>query len=149
MNRALAQLDYNRQLDRSAISQACGRGRPGSAALLAALDTYMPSLARTRSDLEDEFLYLCRRHAIPLPEVNTYVHGVEVDCYWPDLDLVVELDGGRNHSSAAQRHRDQRRALMLRGHGIEVIRYTEDQVFHAPRQVAGDLRAQIARANHE
>lgn len=145
VHRCLAQLDYERKLNRKAIQATCGRGRPGSAALLKALDAYMPQLARTKSELEDEFLYLCRRADLPLPKVNAKVHGVEPDCYWPDLKLVVELDGGGNHGTGPQRTRDQRKALILRAHGIDVIRYTEVQVFHEAEQVTVDVSAQIAK----
>ena len=143
VHRSLAQLDYERKLNARAIRDACGRGRPGSAKLLTALNSYIPQLAHTKSDLEDEYLYVCQRFNIPLPEVNTHIHGEEVDCHWPDLGLVAELDGGRNHSSASQRHRDQRKALKLRAHGLTVVRYTEDQVFNNPAQVAGDTLAQL------
>ncbi len=37
VRRSLAQLDYERQLDVETVRAACGRGQPGSAALLAAL----------------------------------------------------------------------------------------------------------------
>lgn len=145
IHRCLAQLDYERKLNRRAILEAAGRGRIGSARLLKALDTYMPQLAHTKSELEDEFLYLCRRAQLPLPLVNPTVHGIEPDCYWPDLRLVVELDGGGNHGTGPQRTRDQRRAMILRAHGIDLIRYTEDQVFFDAGQVTADLRREIAR----
>lgn len=143
VHRCLAQLDYERKLAPGAIRDACRRGRPGSAALLASLSSYMPQLAHTKSDLEDEYLYLCQRFGIPLPEVNTRIHGEEADCLWRELGLVVELDGGRNHSSAAQRHRDQRKALELRAHGLTVVRYSEDQVFRNPEHVGPDTLAQL------
>ncbi|MGH2843675.1 MAG: DUF559 domain-containing protein [Solirubrobacteraceae bacterium] len=143
--RALAQLDYERRLDAGAIRTACGRGRPGSAALLRAAEVYIPQLARTRSDLEDDFLLLCRRFGIPLPKVNTLVHGFEVDCHWPQFGLVVELDGRGNHGTSAQRNRDHRRDMVLRAHGLPVIRYTEDQVTHQARAVAADVRAEQHR----
>jgi very-short-patch-repair endonuclease len=143
--RCLAQLDYERKLNRRAILDACGRGRPGSAALARALDVYMPQLAHTKSELEDEFLYLCRRADLPLPKVNIEVHGVEPDCYWPELNLVVELDGGGNHGTGPQRTRDQRKALKLRARGIDLVRYTEEQVFLDAGQVTADLRAEIGR----
>lgn len=145
VHRCLAQLDYERKLNRKAIQAACGRGRPGSAALLKALDLYMPQLAHTKSELEDEFLYLCRRAAVPLPKVNIELHGVEPDCYWPDLKLVVELDGGKGHGTGPQRTRDQRKAMILRAHGIDVIRYTETQVFFDAEQVTGDLSREVER----
>jgi hypothetical protein len=143
VHRSLAQLDYDGKLDALAIGDTCGRGRRGSAALLAALDTYMPQLAHTKSELEDEYLYVCQRFGIPLPEVNVSLYGEEPDCYWRDLGLVVELDGGRAHRNPGQRHRDQRKALKLRAHGLTVIRYTEDQVFNDARQVASDTLSQI------
>jgi Protein of unknown function (DUF559) len=145
VRRCLAQLDYERQLEPDTIREACGRGRTGSTRLLESLDTYIPQLVHTKSELEDEFLYLCQRARLPLPEVNSHVHGVEPDAYWPDLGLVVELDGGRAHGTGPQRTRDQRKALILRAHGIDLIRYTEGQVFHDAEQVTTDLRAQIAR----
>lgn len=141
--RSLAQLDYQRTLDAKRIRAACGRGKPGSTALLEALETYMPQLARTKSELEDDFLYLCQRFNIPLPEVNTTLDGEEPDCYWPEVGLVVELDGDGNHGTPAQRNRDQRKALKLRAHGLTVVRYTWDQVTYDPAAVAGDTLSQI------
>jgi len=143
VKRSLAQLDYERKLRPDAIRAACGRGRRGSRALLDALDSYLPQLARTKSELEDDFLYLCERFGIPLPKVNVRLHGEEPDCYWPDHDLVVELDGDGNHGSPAQRNRDRRKALKLRAHGLTVVSYSWDQVTHDAPTVATDVLAQI------
>lgn len=141
--RALAQLDYERALDLEMIRAACRRGQSGSANLRSALDTYIPQLARTKSELEDEFLYLCMRFAIPLPETNVIVHGKEVDCYWRDAGLVVELDGRANHGTAAQRSRDERGSLRLRAHGLTVVRYAWAQVVEQAEAVAADVQAQL------
>lgn len=143
VKRSLAQLDYKHALDDDAVRAACAHGRPGSTRLFEALTTYMPQLARTKSDLEDEYLYVCQRFGIPLPEVNAYVHGEEVDASWRTLGLMVELDGGGNHRTPAQRHRDQRKAMKLRSYGLTVVRYTEDMVFNTPEQVAADTLAQL------
>ena len=142
--RSLAQLDCERKLRGDAIRAACDDHRkPGSAVLLRALGTYIPEMAYTKSDLEDDFLLLCQRFAIPLPKVNTLIHGVEADCYWPAFGLVVELDGDGNHGTSAQRNRDQRNALKLRAHGLSVIRYGYDQVTHSAASVAADVLSQI------
>jgi hypothetical protein len=143
VRKALAQLDYERKLRSRAIREACGRGKPGSAALLTALGSYIPAMARTKSELEDDFLLLCQEFEVPIPEVNTFVHGIEVDCHWPQLGLVVELDGDGNHGTSAQRNRDQRNALKLRAHGLTVIRYSYDQVTYSPAAVAADVLSQI------
>jgi hypothetical protein len=145
VHRCLAQLDYERKLRPTAIRDSCGRGRPGSAALLEALRSYIPQLARTKSDLEDAFLYVCQWFSIPLPQVNTPLHGVEPDCHWPEYGLVVELDGDGNHGTPSQRSRDRRKELKLRAHGLTVLRYGSDQVIHDPATVARDVLAQIAR----
>jgi very-short-patch-repair endonuclease len=100
-------------------------------------------MARTRSELEDDFLVLCQEFGVPIPEVNTNVHGVEVDCHWPHLGLVVELDGDANHGTSAQRSRDQRNALKLRADGLSVIRYSYDQVTYGASSVAADVLSQI------
>lgn len=141
--RALAQLDYERALEAEEIRTACRAAQPGSAQLRAALDGYVPQLARTRSELEDEFLYLCVQFEIPLPETNVIVHGKEVDCYWRDAGLIVELDGHGNHGTAAQRSRDERSSLRLRAHGLAVVRYTWAQVVGQAETVAADVLAQI------
>jgi Protein of unknown function (DUF559) len=143
VHRCLAQLDYERKLRPDVIRAACGRGRPGSTRLLTALDSYMPQLARTKSDLEDDFLYLCQRFNLPLPQVNIKLHGEEPDCYWPEFGLVVELDGDGNHGTPAQRRRDRRKDMKLRGHGLTVLRYDSDQVTHYAATVAADVLAQI------
>ncbi len=141
--RSLAQLDYERRLDADTVRAACGRGRPGSTALLTALDGYVPQLARTRSELEEDFLRLCQQCEIPLPQVNALLHGIEVDCHWPGENLVVELDGQSNHGTSAQRNRDQNRALKLRAHGVQLVRYTHLQVNREAATVAADLLAQL------
>jgi very-short-patch-repair endonuclease len=46
-----------------------------------------------------------------------------VDAYFPDQGLVVELDGDANHRTGAQRRRDRRNEMILRGLGLEVLHY--------------------------
>ena len=145
VNRSVAQLDDGRKLNPKAIRETCGQGRPGSKALQIALNSYIPQLARTKSDLEDEYLSmsasastsLCRRSTPWSTAKSRTVIGRELGL------SPVELDGGGNHSSASQRHRDQRKALKLRSHGLTVVRYSEDQVFNSPEQVATDTLAQL------
>ena len=123
VRRALANLDYMRQLDVEALQVICRRGRPGSKRLKQALEHHQPQLAHTNGALEDVFLGFCEQHAIPIPDFNVKLHGLSVDAHWPAAKLVVELDGYRNHSSAAQLHRDRRNDLALRRHGLTVRRY--------------------------
>lgn len=69
----------------------------------------MPELAETLSYLEDMMLLLCRRYDIPLPAPNKQVGKHKPDGVWPGAMLIVELDGGGNHSSPTQRRIDAER----------------------------------------
>lgn len=123
VNRALSQLDHNHRLDVAALERACGPGYAGSTALHEALANYQPKLKYANGPLEKAFLELCERRRLPLPLLNVRVHGILSDAYWPDAGLVIELDSEDNHSSKAQRRRDRRNDLELRGHGLVVLRY--------------------------
>jgi very-short-patch-repair endonuclease len=52
---------------------------------------------RTRTELEQRMLALCRRHRLPRPEVNVKLDRFEVDFLWRDQRLVVEVDGWGSH----------------------------------------------------
>ena len=142
VRRALAQLDYRRQLDLQdleALEAICSSGRPGSKLLHQALKLHQPQLAHTNGAFEANFLEWCERWKVPVPKFNVRIHGVLIDAHWPGSKLVVELDGGGNHSSRAQLHRDKQNDLTLRGHGITVHRYDWDQF----REQASRIRDEI------
>jgi hypothetical protein len=141
---ALARLDYLHILNVDALDALCGRGKLGSKALQAALRIHQPRLAYVNGRLEENFLTWCERQRLPLPGVNVWVHGVQVDAYWAEANLVVELDGGGNHSSRAQIRRDRSNELKLRSHGVRVVRYDWDLVHHEPVQVRADIYAQLS-----
>ncbi len=143
LRQALAELDFRRLLDLRALRSACGQGRPGSARLERAMRRHEPRLARTRSKLEIDFVLFCERFKLPLPEINAEIHGVTVDALYRRQGVVVELDGGGNHTTWAQIKRDRRNELILRGHGLLVVRYTSDQVNFEPKLVDSDLRATL------
>lgn len=91
---------------------------------------------RTRSDLERDFLRLCRRHRLPAPEVNVRVGTHLVDFFWRDRKLVVETDGYDYHRGRQAFQDDRGRDLDLRARGYQVIRLAEKQVNEEPRRVA-------------
>ena len=71
-------------LDLIAIDELISRskGFRGVARLRTALEIHRPE-AFTRSGLERRFLALVRRAGLPLPSMNFYVEGYELDAYWP------------------------------------------------------------------
>jgi very-short-patch-repair endonuclease len=103
---------------------------------------------RTRSDLERDFLRICRRCRLPLPEVNVPIGQYEADFVWPDLGFVVETDGYRYHRGRQAYLDDRRRDLELRSLGFEVQRLSEEQIDEEPERVAAILREVLASARH-
>lgn len=144
--RALATLDFRKELDVQQIERAFGKGRRGSKALRAALETHQPRLAYANGELEERFLEHCIAWQIPLPQLNVRIKSHVVDAYWPDQRLVVELDGHANHSSRAQLHRDHQRDLALRAAGLNIVRYDWRLVQERPEAVHADLLQQLAAA---
>ena len=144
VRKALARLDYLQILDVNALAAACGHGKSGSRALQEALRIHQPKLEYLNGPLEEDFFTWCERQRLPLPRVNVRVHGVLVDAYWAEANLVVELDGAGNHSSRAQIRRDRSNELMLRSHGVRVVRYDWALVHHDPARVRADIEAQLS-----
>lgn len=143
VRRALAEAEYRRLLDVEEVKRMLGGGRPGSRKLRAALSTHEPRLARTRSRVERSFLELCRRAALPLPDVNARVGRMTVDALWRDAGLAVELDSYGTHGSPARMERDRRRELHLRAAGFAVVRYTDQQIDEQPQLIVADLQLSL------
>ena len=143
---AVAKADYRRLLNPAEADAVRGRGRAGSAALLAALNRHRPQYSRTLSPLEDLFLDLCENHGIPLPEVNVKVEGFKVDALWREQRVIVEVDGGQAHGTPAAVDVDRTRDLALRMAGYRAYRYSWHQVADEPERVAVDGRRALVSA---
>ncbi len=99
---------------------------------------------RTRSDLERDFLRLCRRFDLPTPEVNVRVGRWTVDFLWRERRLVVETDGYAYHRGRIAFQDDRARDLDLRRHGLDVRHFSEQQLNEEPAEVVADLRRALA-----
>lgn len=90
------------------------------------------SLHDTRSVYERKFLKLLKTAELPLPLTNTWVAGKFVDGVWPELKLVLEIDGFKDHGKRdkfeSDRVRDQH--LMIAAH--HVMRVTARQIDRSP-----------------
>jgi very-short-patch-repair endonuclease len=95
---------------------------------------------RTRSELERRFLWLCNRHRLPKPGVNTQIGEMTVDFCWREQGLIVETDGYKSHRGREAFEGDRARDLRLRTLGYEVLRLSYRQVFDEPRSVLAALR---------
>ena len=99
--KAVKEAEIQRTFDLIAIERVLARvaGRTGRHRLAQVLAAYRPDPHFTRSGAERRFLELCQRNGLPTPRMNTWVGGHEVDAYWADVDVVVELDGVEAHGT--------------------------------------------------
>jgi very-short-patch-repair endonuclease len=120
--------------------------RRGTRALRALVErTERPAL--TRSKAERRFLALIRKAGLPAPEVNFTTEDYELDFYWPEYRLAVEIDALWTHSSASSFESDRRRDAELATRGIQVIRVTDRRIANEPeRLIAMVAQALAARA---
>jgi hypothetical protein len=98
---------------------------------------------RTRSDLERDFLRLCRRFGLPIPEVNVLIDGMTVDFLWRGVRLVVETDSYATHGGTIAFEDDRERDLRLRRLGYAVHHFSERQLELEPAAVAADVAAAL------
>jgi very-short-patch-repair endonuclease len=144
--RVIEEAERRQLFDLRSLHKAMGR-RPtarGTKTLRSVLAAYTDP-ANTRSELERAFLALIRNAKISEPLVNTIVAGLEVDFFWPQFNLVVELDGRAYHTTAKAFERDRERDAILLRHGIRVLRITYNRLTTAPGSVIADLTALTTR----
>ena len=123
---ALIQRRTSRPQLRAAVDRV--PGRRGAARVVALLDRNKPP-AFTRSTGERRLLALIRAGGLPEPRVNTRVLGHELDLYWPEEGLNVELDAWEVHRDRLAR--DHVRDTALQAAGIRVVRVTGRQLADA------------------
>ncbi len=100
---------------------------------------------RTRSDLERDFLRLCRLHRLPRPEINVPIGPYLVDFLWKEEWLVVETDSYRYHRGEVAFQDDRARDLDLMRLGYGVVRLSEVQIDETPKDVAGVIGAELRK----
>ena len=143
LDRLITQAVRKRLLDPEAIEAALERHarRPGLARLKAALAAYRPRPDR-KSDLERAFdAWLTEHPEIPEPLRNVHIDGWEIDCWWPDHRLALELDGRAYHTAVMDMDRDRRKDSALQILGIRVMRVTGERWDLDRAGVQGDLLA--------
>jgi very-short-patch-repair endonuclease len=111
-----------------------------------------PRKRKTRSELEEIFLALCRKHRLPTPEVNVRVGPRELDFLWRDHRVAVETDGYKFHRGNQAFEDDHDRDLALRQAGLNVVHLTYRQLTTKPTYcmtiVERELREAMARPSN-
>ncbi|MGB9184001.1 MAG: DUF559 domain-containing protein, partial [Solirubrobacteraceae bacterium] len=98
----------------------------------------------TRSQAEELFLALIRQAGLPEPEMNVRVHGFEVDFFWREQGVVVEIDGFRFHSGRRSFEYDRRKDATLQAAGLLTMRVTWIQMQNEAYAVIARLATTLA-----
>jgi very-short-patch-repair endonuclease len=140
--KAVHEAEVQRRFDLNKVQQALDRlpGRRGRHRLGRVLAAYRPQPDFTRTRAERRLLELCERHRLPKPQTNQWIGEQEVDAYWEDVSLVVEVDGGEAHLTARAFQEDRARDRRLAARGIRVVRVTWADLDDEAR-LAAELRA--------
>ena len=121
-------------------------GHKGHTTLAGAVELYRPDPSVTRSGLERRFRELVRRAELPAPAMNYVVGGYELDCWWEEARLAVELDTFGTHGSRLSFEEDRKRQRKLGLLGIRLERVTDRQLASEPDEVLRAVEALLYSA---
>lgn len=143
VERAFDQAEMEEILDVRAVLDQLRRNpnRRGTGKIRSILAEHYIGKTATVNDLEEAMYALCRRVAIPLPEVNQWVDlgdgepPIKADFLWREQRVIVETDGVRSHGTRQARQRDPRRDQRAIVAGWCPVRTTGNQVYFRPREL--------------
>lgn len=134
------------------LARIGGRGRRGTAALRAFLESYPEGVAALESELELRFWRLVRDYGLPepIPQHKVILEGkkLRIDfAYLQPRRVALEVFGKRWHLSRADRRRDRERAALLVAYGWDYHEFGWDDVVWASSRtaevVSGALHASL------
>jgi very-short-patch-repair endonuclease len=136
---AVNEAELREIFDLKAVERVLERlpGRKGRHKLQRVLSNYREVQPFTRSRGERLVWATCDQYGLDKPRVNVWVHGHEVDFYWPEAGLVLEFDGGV-HRTTKRFYEDRTRDRALAAQGIHVVRATDRD---DPQALANELLA--------
>lgn len=94
----------------------------------------------TRSQFEDGFRQICRDYDLPTPQFNVLLDGYEVDAYFPEQQLIVELDGWDFHQTREAFETDRERDAHNLAAGRRTVRVTWERLTGRTAAEAARLR---------
>lgn len=127
----------------------CRRGRAGSGIIRALDHELLDVEPMAASELERRGARLLREEGLEgwqaqyRPPWYDGVRGI-VDGAWPELKVVMELDGRRWHATAQAQVEDRRRDRTAIAHGWITLRFGWQEIVHRPASVVGECRMVLA-----
>jgi very-short-patch-repair endonuclease len=147
---ALDRADRLDLLDPAAIDRITDevRGHRGRRPLQRAMTIYRES-GFTRSGGERQMLAALADAGLRCPAVNNSIEGYELDFYWEQERLAVELDSWEHDRTQRSFESDRKRQDDLAMAGIETIRITGTRLKQEPQQVAERIAEHLHRRHQD
>ena len=148
LERAVETAFAKRRVTERQLRAIIGRlpGRKGGRRLAAFLE-YRGASGFTRSHPEDRLRALLKGTELPEATYNAIVEGKEVDVYFAEVRVVVEVDSWRHHSGQAGFTRDRRKWAYLEARGHKVIGVTAWELDHEPHVAIARIATAVALAS--
>ena len=99
----------------------------------------------TRSEFERRFPPYCKRHNLPIPQMNAHVAGYEVDALFVAERVIVELDSWEFHKDRRSFERDLERDAATRREAITSL-FSEEEATSDAGTTADDAKASSRRS---
>ena len=77
-----------------------------------------------------------KKHGLPIPQTNVWLHGRKVDAFYPEANLIIELDSEDYHSDQDAFRDDRERDTENLKHGLATMRMTSDRLALTPHHEA-------------
>jgi very-short-patch-repair endonuclease len=131
-----------RLFDLRAIEEAMERlpRRHGRRRLERVLANYTEPPGYSTTEADRLLLRLCKDHGLPQPS-RIATGGYELDFYWADAGLAVEVDGRAFHATRRSFEEDRRRDRELAALGVQVARVTWSDLTRDAARLAEQLEA--------
>jgi hypothetical protein len=97
---------------------------PGTAAARRLRALLTPGYRPTRSELERLYRRWCHDYGVPLGIINYRRNGRELDAYYPEHKLIVELDSLEYHADPKTFNGDRRKDREQLAEGLATVRLT-------------------------
>lgn len=95
----------------------------------------------TRSQYERRLGELVRLAELPRPETNVVIHGKELDLYWPEARLGIEVDAYGTHGGTAAFEDDRKLDADLAAADLDIRRFTGRRISEHPYAVIARVAA--------
>jgi hypothetical protein len=105
-----------------------------------AADVYDSEEAPSRSIFQHEFKAFLIRYDFPIPEFEARWHGYEVDAFYEDHRLIIELDGYLDHSQPDRFEADRERDALAIELKFDTLRITWKRLKRKPAPLARQYR---------